>query len=143
MKARIVKNNELIQLLLSNGDIRSLTIRDAKEFLAVCLGEKFLKNDYWPHSITMEEWSGETLAIVTDDNTLEIYDKAFISEIFEDTLIEYISLNEFAAIHGKNPIYTRKLCQDGKIKGAKKIEKQWIVPENAEYPGDGRFSSNE
>ena len=33
------------------------------------------------------------------------------------------------------------LCAEGKIEGASKMANVWIIPEDAEYPGDGRIKS--
>lgn len=53
---------------------------------------------------------------------------------------KYLSASEYAEKHGVNYQYVRVLCNQGKIKGAKKPLKcrEWQIPEDAVYPSQKR-----
>ena len=53
---------------------------------------------------------------------------------------EYLSVTEFAALHGKDVGFIRRLILAGRIP-AKKIGKQWAIPEGTELPKDARVKS--
>lgn len=53
---------------------------------------------------------------------------------------EYLSVSEFAALHGKDPGNVRRLIQQGRIP-AQKIGSQWVIPADAQPPADKRVKS--
>ena len=52
-------------------------------------------------------------------------------------MTEYLSVTEFASLHGKDPGNIRRLLADGRIEG-QKIGKQWVIPASTQYPADQR-----
>lgn len=50
----------------------------------------------------------------------------------------YLSVSEYAEKHEVNEQYVRFLCRQKKIKGAKKPDRDWRIPENAEYTAQRR-----
>ena len=50
---------------------------------------------------------------------------------------------EISEIWGISERRVAKLCIDGKIKGAKKVGRQWQIPDNAKKPSDNRISTGE
>ena len=44
------------------------------------------------------------------------------------------STAQAAAQWSISPMWVRKLCQQGRIKGAIKVGRDWFVPINAKYP---------
>ena len=56
---------------------------------------------------------------------------------------QYKSINDFAAQWGITPRTVRNMCAKGKIPGAEKIGRDWIIPSDAERPKDGRITSGD
>ncbi len=55
--------------------------------------------------------------------------------------MKYISATEVAERWGLSKRRVITLCNDGRIEGAQKAGSTWIIPENAERPGDARIKS--
>lgn len=55
-------------------------------------------------------------------------------------MAEYLSVTQFAALHGKDPGNIRRLILQGRL-DAIKIGKQWAIPADAQPPEDGRVKS--
>lgn len=53
---------------------------------------------------------------------------------------EYLSITEFAAKHGKDKAWIRRLVTAGRLPGMK-VGSQWIIEADAELPPDGRVKS--
>ncbi len=56
--------------------------------------------------------------------------------------MKYKTVKEFSEIWGLKPTSITYLCRNGKIPGAIKTEKSWMIPENTEKPQDGRHSTS-
>lgn len=54
------------------------------------------------------------------------------------TMPKYLTAKEYADKHGVNYQYVRVLCNRKKIKGAKKVLRDWQIPEDALYPAKRR-----
>ena len=52
--------------------------------------------------------------------------------------MEYISCAKAAANWGISERRVQKLCEVGRIPGAVKFSRVWLIPKNAEKPVDGR-----
>ena len=55
-------------------------------------------------------------------------------------MADFLSVTEFAALHGKDPGNVRRLIQQGRIP-AQRIGNQWAIPANAQPPADRRVKS--
>ncbi len=55
-------------------------------------------------------------------------------------MTDYYTVNEYAAMTGKDPGNIRRMLINGIIKG-EKIGRQWIIAKNATYPEDRRIKS--
>lgn len=53
----------------------------------------------------------------------------------------YKSVNEIAVEWGVNPRTVRGMCKDGRIIGAEKVGRDWIIPDDAKRPKDNRIKS--
>ena len=53
---------------------------------------------------------------------------------------KFLSVAEFALLHGKNGSRIRRLLADGRLQGIK-VGNQWVIPADAELPADGRVKS--
>lgn len=55
-------------------------------------------------------------------------------------LSEYITATAFAKLHGKSAQWICKLCQNGRIEGARKEGRQWMVDPWSRLPEDTRVA---
>lgn len=55
--------------------------------------------------------------------------------------MQYKSVKETAKKFNISERRVQKLCEEGRIKGAKMISNVWVIPENAQKPADNRYSA--
>lgn len=137
MKARIIETDNVIKLLLVNGVIKNISFSELVEFLKTYhvnfhyAGDKTWDEQY---EISMDEFTGNTLAIVTNEGDLLIRDPNLITRLMDFKQINYITVDEYAAKHNKKNAIIRRFCTNGRIKGAVQKGSRWLIPEDAEYP---------
>ena len=56
-------------------------------------------------------------------------------------MFDVMTVSEAAEKWGISVRMVQTLCQRGKIEGAAKFNKSWMIPANAEKPADGRIKS--
>lgn len=56
--------------------------------------------------------------------------------------MDYITIQEASKIWGISERRITKLCNEGRIEGAKKFGWSWAIPSNAEKPNDARYKDN-
>ena len=138
MKARLLRNNDELHLLLCTARIKKLTLKEAKEFI-----ETYDEPSHYDGPVIEEfrnfmgEYNGTTLAVVDDNGLLVIHDPEFFRTILE-MKNTYLTATQFAEKHEKKSAIVRKLCIDGRIEGARFVGSTWIIPEDAPYPPDAR-----
>ena len=54
---------------------------------------------------------------------------------------DIITINEASQLWGIAPTRIAKLCREGRIEGARKEKKAWLIPADAQRPVDGRIKS--
>ena len=52
--------------------------------------------------------------------------------------MDYIGIDEAAKKWGVSKRFVQILCADGRIEGATRLGRAWMIPENAKKPIDGR-----
>ncbi len=57
-------------------------------------------------------------------------------------MLEYISASEAAEKWGISERRVQKLCEENRIPGVAKFSYMWLIPKDAEKPGDGRKKEN-
>lgn len=141
MKARVVRRGIMYQLLLCNGIIKTLLSHEVAEFFKTYGDESHYTGEgTWDYAVSMEDFEGDTLAVVTEEGFLVIYDADFFNSIMEVKVVNYLSLPEYAERYNRNYSYIRRMASEGRIPGAIQKSGRWIVPENAGYPKDKRES---
>lgn len=140
MKARMIFFDEQLQLLLCNGKVRILTLVEARDFLLSFSDPSHYAGDgTWNNGVvTMENYGGETIAIVDDSCNLIVSHGDWFKKIVETDGVSYISAKEFAEKHGKQAAIVRRLCMNGRIPGAFQKGRTWLIPEGTPYPTDAR-----
>lgn len=53
-------------------------------------------------------------------------------------IMEYITVREAAENWDITQRWVQKLCEEGRIKGAVRFSRIWMIPKEAEKPADGR-----
>lgn len=152
MKARLIKNNEdEVVFLLSNGvSIKSPTVSE----LGILLFN-FKSLDEFGFEERTESWKneypditavpGQNLAYVTDSLQLVIEDIFPFVTIFEQVkatvpIESVLTASEYAEKHNKSVEQIKVFCRNGRIWGATKIGRDWVIPKDAPYPADSRMS---
>lgn len=142
MKLRVIKTKKEIQILCSNGSILEANRKTLSELLT---GFQKLHNfkgqeKFWSNTCSnLEDVKGETLAYIDDRGNLVILnDDAFASVVSCDN---YISATEYAEKVSKSRPSVKNMCAAGRIPGAYKTSSGWLIPENAPYPEDNRYTS--
>lgn len=136
MKARLIKHQGSYTLLTSNGDITRVSHIDARDFLLNFSNDKYYSgNGFWDHDgVTMENYRGTTVAIVDDAGDLIIKDALLFKDIIIKGSNDFMTVPEFAELHGKSHAWVRRLCQQDRIPGAILIGNTYIIPSNASFP---------
>ena len=140
MKARLLSFENTIQLLLCTGKIKTLSFNEAYNFLSNYNAEEYYQCDSkWDYeNLTMESYRGETIAIVCDEGNLHVSNQELFKQILENRDAELLTVPEFAELHGKKLAIVRRLCQTGRITGAVRKGKTWLIPASSPYPSDER-----
>lgn len=152
MKARLIKNKaDAVVLLLAEGfyiESPSVSVLGTLLFNFKSLGEFGLekeaaswKNEY-PDLMAIP---GNNLAYVTDSSQLVIEDISPFIAVFEQVkatvpIEDVLTASEFADKHNKSVEQVKVFCRNGRIWGAKKIGRDWVIPKDAPYPADSRLS---
>lgn len=147
MKARLLKDKqEKLCILCNNGSIADPDKNNLNKMLTgfhkieELEGSKdFSWNVEYPE---MSSYPGYTYAYVTDNFQLVITDFTPFELLFE---VNYSSMNlitaaEYGKKQGKSVEQIKVLCRNGRIQGARKIGRDWMIPSDAPYPRDGRYS---
>ena len=56
-------------------------------------------------------------------------------------MAKMMTIHEAAEKWGISNSRLARLCREGRIVGAEKVKKSWMIPANAEYPADGRLKT--
>ena len=141
MKGRLIKSkNKKMVFLCPDGCISDATPELLQSLLTNF--QHFFDKQSWPEidnwkkdTVTdMMFYPGKTLACITDDDQLIVFDGSVFSVILKPVVTGLLSCYEYGAKHDVNPEYIRALCRMGRIPGARKISGGWMIPENAPYP---------
>ena len=90
-------------------------------------------------STRIEHVPGETLAYVTENNTLVICEPSIFNGLLVDARPnEYLTITQYAEQENKSVARVRALCNEGRIAGAMKSGNQWFIPKTSQYPTDRR-----
>lgn len=136
MKARLLQNNGSLQLLLCTGDIRIITLPEAKEFiLSFDDPTHYNGTGTWDYDgISMETYSGNTIALVNDERILCVIDGETFRSILSYEGPRLLTVPEYAELHGRKTAIVRRHCKDGLIQGAIQKGSRWLIPEDSPYP---------
>lgn len=144
MKARLIySDGGIYQLLISNGKILTVSSEDAKKFLLEFDSEAYYSDpgEWDAEGISMADYSGETVAQVDSRGRLVVVNAIRFRSILSGQEVKYLTAAEFGDKHGRNAPIVRRMCADGRIKGAVLKGRVWLIPEDSPYPADARVGS--
>ena len=152
MKARLIKTEtDTLVLLLSGGayiespdvSVLGTLLFNFKNFEQFGLdrGAGNWKEEY-PALMAVP---GKDLAYVTDSSQLVIEDIYPFLSVFESvkatvSIEDVLTVAEYADKYNKSVEQVKVFCRTGRIWGAKKIGRDWVIPADAPYPSDARLS---
>lgn len=139
MKARLIRDDSgIVKLLCADGSIH---ITDYSTLRLLLIDFKNINSftgtdgNWSSTSIDMAMHPGETLAYVSDDLSLVIFDSAeLVSSLSSAPFDSYISIPEYAKKVDKSIESIKLLCREGRLRGATKVKGRWLIPENTPYP---------
>ena len=87
-------------------------------------------------------YPGHEYACVADTHQLIISDFSPFRQLFEvnAALPNMITAAAYAKLHGRSVEQIKVLCRRERIAGAIKMGRDWLVPSDAPYPVDQRFT---
>lgn len=140
MKARVVKEEKGDMVLLYQDGTKS------KATPAV-LNELFNKfksiarstgqDGRWDDEASdMVFYPGETLGYVSDRSELVLLSSTVYAACVDSAYLasSYVSTEEFGKLYGKTPEIIKLYCREGRISGARKVGRSWMIPKDAPYP---------
>ena len=89
----------------------------------------------------MADYKGETVAQVDDKGRLVVVDAVRYRSVLSGQEVKYLTAVEFGKKHGRNSPIVRRMCSEGRIKGAILKGRAWLIPEDSPYPADARVGS--
>ena len=139
MKVRILEpqKSQFYLVLFSDGTIAELTAEGTlmlmmQNFCSSSNSEKTWKD----YCNDMSMYPGETFAYQSDRGELVFPDPEKFVKLIKEVNVQYISIKEYAQRYGVSSEQIKVYCQKGRIQGARRIGKLWIIPEDAPYPTD-------
>lgn len=136
MKYKLLKYNNELHLLLYTGDIKILSMDEARRYVFNYDSVELPEGVDMMH--IFDDYEGELLVSLGDDGDLIVHNSQFLRELAIPSEFPYFTVPEYAAAHDKKGSIVRRLCGDGRIEGAIQIGATWLIPKNAVYPDDRR-----
>ena len=153
MKAKLIrmegKSANMYELLCMDGTKKLLKPRELADFFCRFRDDEYLsggKDGSWMESaLDMSETGGDMVAYVTSSagrQNLVVVDPGPFASLFEqdtDDDSKMIPISEYAKMYGVTPEIIKVYCREGRITGAYKAGRQWLVPKGAVYPTNLRM----
>lgn len=150
MKARLIRDsNKALKLLCEDGTIANCTdsmlysfMMDFKRNISFKDGTEGRWDLVYPD---MSMYPGETIAFILKQKQLVINDISPFKK-FLDKDVSYrtfLSTEEYAQKYSVSSEMVKVYCRNGRLKGAKKVGRAWVIPDNAVYPVEKRQDKGE
>ena len=140
MKARLIRLEDTMQILFCTGRILNVDAKGALSFLKTYDNPShYAGTSKWNNEIIrMEEYEGETIAVVEDSGALRVENAGLFRYILTNGTPKLLTSQEYAALYDRNETRVRLLCREGRLAGAMQKGTVWLIPENAPFPADER-----
>lgn len=148
MKARLVRTKDgTLKLLLANRMIKTAEEKDIHSLLSCFknIDTLFNEEEKWSNLEIKDisDYPGKTLAYITDDLDLVIKDVFPITILINNALkTSFLSAAEYSKKVRKSVEQIKVYCRNGRLNGAYKVGREWLIPEDAPYPADNRIKIN-
>lgn len=146
MQARLLKDShENLRILCADGSIIDADKNNLNRMLTgfhtidkIGGGEEKWNIEYPEMSL----YPGYDYAYVTDNFQLVLLDFTPFKKLLEVDLstTNLISAAEYGKQNGKSVEQIKVLCRNGRILGALKFGRDWMIPADAPYPTDARYA---
>lgn len=147
MKARLIKDkDETLCILCHDGSIAKADKNNLNKMLSAFHFIDQLTGDpkkRWDKEYPdMGLYPGEEFALVTDGYQLVITNFKPFKDVFtiDVTNMNLVTASEYGEANGKSVEQIKVLCRNGRIPGATKIGRDWMIPADAPYPVDNRYA---
>jgi len=150
MKVRLLEDKDGFWILLDNGNVLPVTKERLRNML-VNLDILYSSCEQLSQECTLTKWNyeypdmqcvpGETYAYITDTLDVVISNFGPFLCLFDDvnyTIEDLIRASDYAKKHNRSVEQIKVLCRAGRIPGATKIGRDWVIPKDAPYPEDWR-----
>lgn len=136
MKAQLVLSQGSLYLIFCTGKTEKISEEIAKEFLLSYDDSKYYSSPAELNfgNFMMESHLGTTIALIDDNDILHVFNSEQFRHIFTGKEPNLLTVPEYAALHGKKTSIIRRLCLEGRIKGAMKKGSRWLIPDDSPYP---------
>ncbi len=140
MKARLIQVDDTMQILLCTGRILTVDAKGALAFLSTFDDPQHYSDlSKWDETIIrMEDYGGQTIAVVSDAGVLSVENAALFRFVLETGRAKLLTIQEYASLHNKAETLVRRFCREGRLPGAEQKGTIWLIPEDAPYPPDER-----
>ena len=149
MKARLIVDENGNWLLFADGSMLPATKCEIQNMLFnfKTLLQRFIPSEKnqiycWNNEYPdVQSVPGETLAYITDAAELVIVNSAPFIPLFDDvhySIEDMETASDYAKRHRKSVEQIKVLCRAGRIHGATKIGRDWVIPKDTPYPFDHR-----
>lgn len=149
MKARLIADEKGNWLLFADGSMISAKkyeiqnmLFNFKTLLQGCISfensQVYSWNNEYPD---VQSVPGETLAYITDAAELVIVNSAPFIPLFDAvhySIEDMETASEYAKRHRKSVEQIKVFCRAGRIRGATKVGRDWVIPKDTPYPFDQR-----
>lgn len=141
MRARLIVCDDVFQVLLCTGKIRTVDMKGAYAFLhSYDDPSHYSGSGKWNDKIgSMRDYRGQTIAIVDDNGVLQVESAEHFRNILDNGQPELMTASEYAERYEKAETRVRRLCREGRLPGAQLKGTVWLIPENTPYPSDERM----
>lgn len=133
MKTRLYQVGESYYIKKPGQELERITRLAARRFILNFLDPEYTQcTENLP--ATEEDYGGELIAAVNDDNCLLVRSASLFKGLLENDGVTWISVKDFADMYAKKPAIVRRHCQNKRIEGALLTPGGYIIPEDAPYP---------
>lgn len=145
IKAWIARKNGNFLIGLPDGSVHKTDSGMVKSFLLnfgkMHLDRRYPKCGEWekPFCVEGDREPLQKEAALSKDGVLSLYDPGLMNLLADS--VQYISVQEYAAAHGKSPSRIKTHCQNHRIAGVIKIGGRYAIPKDAPYPADERITA--
>ena len=133
MKTTLYKISETYYLQKQNGELMRIARNSARHFLTNFSDAEYCESSDLAPAV-MKDYDGDIIAELVEGNYLLVKNARLFRELIENSEVTFVSVKQYAQLHGKGAAMIRRYCQNNKIEGAISTPGGYLIPEDAPYP---------